>query len=165
MYKTYRLIAQHIRDNIAEILWIDRDKGQLENPEKFHSIIVPGLLLNFGTIDWKSETKNNQYGEGSVTTKLIFRLPVATYTVENGADGTLMDYEEFEAISEALHQTVTSFPGVGVRRSGGDHFTSEFYVCEQTYDFTVAYYHCPITIPKPAPKIEGEISHTVNLKK
>lgn len=160
MYKTYRLIAQHIRDNIAEILWIDRDKGQLEKPENFHSIIVPGVLVDFDTVNWKGQTRSNQEGEGQVTLKLVFRLPVSSHET---ADWN--DHPEFEFLSDRLYEVASTHTCIGSRRTSRDYFTGAFYVYEQTFDLILYQTEAVKTWPKPPPKIEGALSHTLNIPK
>lgn len=160
MYKTYRHIAQHIRTNIAEILWIDRDKGQLEKPESFHSIIVPGVLIDFDTVSWNGQTRGNQEGEGSVTIKLIFRLPKATH--ENAHWN---EHEEIELLSDCIYEIASSHINIGSRRSSKDYFTNEFYVYEQTFDLILYQTKNVRTITKPNPEIKGTLSHTLNIQK
>lgn len=158
MFNTFRLIAAHIRDKVTDLKWIDRDKGQLENPVDFHSIIVPGVLLNFSEVDWIGGTGGNQTGTCTMTVKLIFRLPVATYE-----DASWNNYEEYERISDILYNTLSAFKDIGDRVKSSDYFTKEFYVAEQIFDLTVYKTRKTRTIPKPAPDIKGTIHATLNI--
>jgi hypothetical protein len=132
-------------------------------PEEFHSIIPPGLLLGFSAIDWKGGTRGNQVGHGRCTASLVFRLPAATYAATNGADGPLTEYEDFELLSEQLHQVASELRPIGDRVGSRDYFTGNFYVTEQTYEYRI-YHDKPVTvICKPKPDIKGSIQSTITI--
>jgi hypothetical protein len=51
-------------DEQNERLWVDLDRGQLEDPEAFESIIVPAVLVNFQRgIEWKKLGQRTELGE------------------------------------------------------------------------------------------------------
>jgi hypothetical protein len=158
MYKTYREIATHIANAIPELQWIDRDKGQLDKPEEFHTILTPGLLLGFEDVEWEGGTGGNQTGTSLMTASLVFRLPTSTYL------GNWGPHDEYEKFTEALYEVLLTHPAVGDRRMSGDGFTDEFYVAIQAFDLTL-YQTRPLkTIPKPAPDIRGTMSTTLTIE-
>jgi hypothetical protein len=159
MHASFRQIAAYIREKVAPINWIDRDKGQLEKPTKFNSIITPGALISFSDVSWEGLTRGNQIGLCKITVKLIFPLPVATH---EGAQWS--DYTEFEDLSRDVFEALSSHKDAGDRRGSSDYYTDEFYVCEQTFDFTVYESKTVNTILKPAPEIEGTLSTTINIQ-
>lgn len=159
MHKTFRDIARQLKNRLPEINWIDRDKGQLEDPESFHSIGIPGILLGFSEVDWKPGTRGNQTGTCQVTMKLVFRLPTATH---EGAAWD--DYVQFETLNEHLYEACLEMsPTIGDRRKGGDYYTKNFYVCEQTFDCKLSQLVQINRIPKPGPDIEGTIKATLTI--
>lgn len=159
MFNSFREIAKVISTNIPELVWIDRDKGQLDSPENFHSVQIPGLLLDFSTVNWESLLGGNQRGICTLTAKLIFRLPVSTY---EGADWN--DYPEFEHLSDTLHEQLSDLKSVGLRRVSRDYFTKNYFVTEQSYDFTLYHTKQGKTIKKPNPAIQGSIHTTITIQ-
>ncbi|TKT89488.1 hypothetical protein [Dyadobacter frigoris] len=158
MFKTFRDLASHIGDTVTAINWIDRDKGQLEKPDSFNSIIIPGILLDFSEIVWFGTTKGNQTGTGQVTVKLIFSLPPATY--ESSA---WSDYPEYEQITNDLYQSISQFNGIKDRTKSSDYYTGSYYVCEQVFNLTVYQVIQIRTMQKPKPEIQGTLSHSLNI--
>ena len=158
MFQTYRDIAHAIARTLPAIQWIDRDKGQLESPEDFHSILIPGLLIAISEIQWAGQTRGAQLGEGHATTKLVFRLPAATHEVQETAHGPLDEYDEFASLSEALHEQMSVLPCIGDRTKTHDYFTGEFYVVEQTYELKVYYTKPILTTQKPVPTIQATLN-------
>lgn len=157
MLKEYRHIAKHIRTNLPEIVWIDRDKGQLQNPENFHSIQIPGCLLDFNQVQWDGMNGIDQSGFCSLTVSLVFRMPPFTYTEPDLQYDLTGDYDNYEELNERLYETIMKHPALGVRRSSRDYFTGEFYVTEQVYDCRLEYKQKQRTIAKPAPSIQANI--------
>lgn len=159
MYKTFRLIAKELGERIPEIRWIDREKGQLDAPEKFHAVQVPGLLLDFSETIWEGGTGGNQTGFCTLTASLIFRLPTATY---EGSEWN--DYVEFERLTNRVHEELSALsPIIGDRRKGYDNFTDTFYVTQQSYDLKVYQTKQINIIEKPTPDIQGQIQATLNI--
>ena len=154
MLNTYLEIAQHLFDNMPDINWIDRDKGQIDNEEEFHSLICPAILLNFGETTWTGLTRGSQLGDLTITTKLIFVKPIDTFT---RGTNPLQEYAHFNALSDELHDVVRNYPSVGERRRSADYFTRYWYVIENQYDLQVSY-DVPIkTIPRPKPIISTNL--------
>lgn len=150
-------LAAHLAASLPDILWIDRDKGQLENPEAFHSLQLPALLLDLGEVAWEGLSRGSQQGMLTLTVKLVFRLPVATYQGR-----PLDEYTEMSELTALVHQALTECLMVRERRSSRDYFTAEFYVMEQAYDMAISYTVPAKTIPKPAPDIQATLKLPLN---
>jgi hypothetical protein len=151
MYSTYRHIATHLANAIPDLQWIDRDKGQLDNPENFHSVLTPGLLLGFDDVEWEPGTRGNQTGYATMTASLVFRLPASTYL------GNWEQHPEYEQLTQALYLALLDCPGVGDRRASSDAFTDAFYTATQSFDLTI-YQAVPVrTIAKPNPDIQATL--------
>lgn len=145
-------IAAHLAAALPDIQWIDRDKGQLDNPEAFHSLLVPALLLGFGPVEWEGLSRGRQLGQLSLTVSLVTRLPPATHHPR-----PLGEYDHAADLAAALHQALATCIVVKDRRASRDYFTPEFYVMETTYDMTVGHALPPRTIPKPPPTIDATL--------
>lgn len=162
MFKTYSTLAKFLKEKRPELAWIDRDKGQLKKPEGFHSILIPGLLIGFSEIRWGNTGKFTQQGTGSVTVSLVFRNPSKTYQEPDGSN-PLDEYRDYEHLTMRLHDTMGQFPNVGERTGTRDYFTDLFYVCEMTYNLSVAETKEIKTIQKPRPEINGVLSTTITI--
>ena len=157
MHKTFRVLATHLKNNVPEIQWIDRDKGQLEKPENFSSLLPPALLLDFGTVNWKAGSNENQNGICQLTVKLIFGLPPSTH---EGAAWN--DYLEYEDLSRKVYDACCNTAGIiGDRMESYDHYTGNFYVCEQTFQCKVYQVKEIKIIDKPDPFIAGTLKVTI----
>ncbi len=150
-------LAAHLATALPDIAWIDRDKGQLDDPEAFNSLIVPALLLDPGEVTWEGLSRGNQKGMLPLTVKLVFRMPTATHRIH-----PLSEYDDMADLADKVHQALGSSIMVKDRRSTRDYFTSEFYVLEQTYDMVIGYTIPPKTIVKPAPDIQASIKLPLN---
>ncbi len=158
MFSTYRSIAHHLKNQVSELKSIDRDKGQLENAETFESLVTPAALLDFSEIKWSGGTRGNQTGTGTLTVSLVFPLPAST---RHGAEWN--NYEQPERLTDKIYDSLALHKDVGDRRTGGDYFTGNFYVCTQAFDLKVYKDIAVKTMPKPFPDIEGNLQATINL--
>ena len=150
-------LAAHLAAALPDILWIDRDKGQLDNPAAFHSLQIPALLLEMGEVTWEGLSRGDQRGQLTLTVKLVFRLPAATYRQR-----PLAEYDEMAQLTDQVHQTLGTSLMVKDRRSTRDYFTPEFYVMEQSYDMVIGYTVPIRTIDKPAPDIQATLKLPLN---
>ena len=154
MLQTYLKLARHLLDKLPEINWIDFDKGQIDNEQEYESIITPGLLLDFSRVQWTGTGRGNQLGEGQVIVKLVFTKPVETFT---RTKNPLQDYEAFDTLNFALHQTFSAMREVKERRDSVGYFTQHWYIIETIYDLQISYEVPVKTIPKPEPNILSTI--------
>jgi hypothetical protein len=154
MLNTYLKIAQHLFDKMPDIQWLDRDKGQIDHEEQYHTLVTPAILLDFNELIWQGTGRGNQLGEGSVIVKLVFSKPGETFT--RGVS-PLQDYTELVALAEQLHLTMGQLKVVKERRKAVDYFTTHWYVIEMFYDLEVPYEVPVRTIPKPEPKFLSTI--------
>ncbi|GAB2586484.1 hypothetical protein [Spirosoma areae] len=129
MFNAYFIIAQAIADQVKQLVWFDLDKGQLDNPELFNSILTPGILIGHSEIEWSQLAGRNQLGNGSVTVKLILRLPAQTHLTDPLITKNLKELD----LGDPVNDAVLSVPGVLSRVKSHDYPSGTFYVVEQTY--------------------------------
>ncbi|RIV21371.1 hypothetical protein DYU11_18365 [Fibrisoma montanum] len=130
MLENYVAIAQAIKDQAPGILWFDLDKGQVENPENFNSLIVPAVLIGTSEVDWKNLRGLSQEGDGKITVKLVLRLSHQTHLTDPLLLANLKDIE----LANEINLAVSQVPGVVGRRHSNDYPAGMFYVVEQIYD-------------------------------
>ncbi|MFC0182531.1 hypothetical protein SAMN04515674_101489 [Pseudarcicella hirudinis] len=112
----------------------DLDKGQLEDPDKYESILQVSVLLGGLDIDFQgSHVGNAQTGAGSFTLKTIFRLPETTY-ITSKVDDLQRLADNFAAlwVAKEVHKAVCKLPTVA-RHGYREYSVNTFYVVEQTY--------------------------------
>jgi hypothetical protein len=155
MFETYLIIVTTLRNKLKWINWLDWDKGQLEEPEKFNSIIVPGVLVDPSAIEWEELGKGFQLGIGPITVKLVTLLPAQTHAGDPLLELNLVALQQ----AEELHAAIISSSGV-LRRVGSPkpYWVNTFFVIEQTYDFRYNYQPSIQLAPKPAPQINTTIT-------
>ncbi|GAB3734983.1 hypothetical protein [Spirosoma lituiforme] len=129
MFKAYFTIAQAIKKLANQINWIDLDKDQLDNPELYNSIITPGILIGHSELEWSQLAGRNQLGNGTVTVKLVVRLPGQTHLT----DPFIVENLKSLDLSDLVNQAVLSVPGVLSRVRSLDYPSGTYYVFEQTY--------------------------------
>lgn len=129
MIVAYLEIGQAIKDQVKAIKWIDIDKGQLDNPESFNSIIVPGVLIGLADITWSQLAGRYQQGEGTIIVKTVFVLPAQTHLTDPMAKQSL----KILAISEDVSEAVSSVPGILSRIKTKEYPSVTYYVIEETF--------------------------------
>ena len=129
MLSTYLTIGKAVKDQVKAIHWIDLDKGQLEDPEIFNSIVVPGVLVGNADIEWSQLAGGYQQGQGMVTIKTIIRLPAQTHLTDPLAFKNLKDL----ALADDVRAAVLSIPGVLSRASTKEYSVLTYYVVEETF--------------------------------
>lgn len=127
--KTYHDIALAIRDQVPQIIWRDVDKGQLDKPDQFNSLLLPALLIGFSEIDWQTFGQGNQLGEGTVTVKLILRLPAQTHDLDPLFQTNLDELE----LAAQVNTVMPTLRGIRPRTGSHAYQVDTFYVVEQTY--------------------------------
>lgn len=159
LYNLLQDLNRLLRTELPEIRMIDFDRGQLQNPERFESIIQPAVLLGIPNINWKELPRRSQEGDITFFTKTIVRLPHDTYLYNELPieQNTVLDNNIAENINElmledAVHQQICTLEGVCRVRSSY-YFVKTFFVVEHTYT-SYAYYEArkryhPIPIPTP----------------
>lgn len=144
MFFTYKAIGQAIRETLPGIRTIDLDKGQLDDPEAFESIQTPGILIGHSDITWSG----NQ-GDGTVTVKLVLRLPTRTHITDPLLDESLSEL----ALAGDVDSAVTDVPGVLISIKTSDYPSGTFYVVEQTY---------PLSLVRQSSYVKKKVQVTVN---
>jgi hypothetical protein len=80
IYELYTEIAEVISDKLDSIRWSDLDRGQLQHPEHFESLVLPCVLICLKDgIAWQSLTQGHQFGEADLSLKIVVRLPEPIY--------------------------------------------------------------------------------------
>ncbi len=157
-------LYQEIGNELAEIeslQWVDLDKGQLENPGLYDSLLSPSVLINFEAgIEWKELARSNQSGEALVTLKIVITLPQSTHIKPSTINQSQQSLKDALSIEDIVHNKIIRN---GVNRTFTKSYQSgTFYVTEHTYAIMYGYepnpkYHLE---PKPETTISGVI--TVN---
>ena len=156
MLSDFISIARHIQQQLPELGWIDRDRGQLQDPERFNTLLTPAVLLDFSEVEWTGRTRGSQAGAGTLTVQLVTLLPSSTHYTPTSP---VHLYDSAVLLADQLHKTLANHASVGDRTSIKDEFTELYYVISQAYELRL-YYEEPIrTMPKPYP----DISATLNL--
>lgn len=151
----YFSIAQAVASDVPSIFWRDLDKGQLDNPEAFNSLLLPALLIGFSDIDWETYGQNHQTGYGTVTLKLIVRLPAETHDTDPLFQTNLNELELAAQVDAAIKKASFVRPRTGSRA----YPVNTFYVVEQTYPVCLvpdppAYRLVPVTV-----QVNPQITH------
>ena len=129
MLASYIIIGQAIKQAVPQIQWIDLDKGQLEDPERFNSIGVPGVLIGQSEIDWQQLGAGQQQGTGTLTVKVVLRLPTQTHLTDPLLQDSLKELE----LGDQINTAVLSVPGIKTLAHYSDYPEGTFYVLEHTY--------------------------------
>ncbi|MFC5408022.1 hypothetical protein ACFPMF_01785 [Larkinella bovis] len=158
MIETYLIIIDAIKRSLPWAQWIDWDKGQLDEPEKFNAIVVPGILVDPSAVEWEQLGKGFQLGNGPITIKLVTLLPAQTHAL----DPLLPENLKVQRMAEQLHETMLAVSGV-LRRTGSPkpYWASTYFVIEQTYDFRHTYQPDIPLAPLPSPAINATITVTL----
>ncbi len=129
MLATYITIAQNIAARVPAINWFDLDKGQLQNPEAFNTIILPGVLIGQADIEWSQLAGGHQQGQGTITVKTILRLPAQTHLT----DPLLQDNLLAMTLADQVNTATLATPGILSRTNSKDYPVGTYHVVEQTY--------------------------------
>ena len=155
MLNLYQHIAYLVLGHLIDVRWIDIDKGQLQNPENYNSIIVPGLLIDIANIDW-----DGTLGTATLKLSLVFRLLPQTHLTPTQKLNTAKANETFLdsginqleladklhiLLTETQHQIGKKSPlgkgqggGYNIQRANTQTKTIQsFFVIEQTYKVLV----------------------------
>ena len=130
MIQTYLEIAGVVKKAVKEINWIDLDKGQLDDPEAFNSLINKSVLIGQSEIEWSQLAGGYQQGEGFITVKTIFTLPTQTHLTD---PLIAKEVVKMFATADQVSAAVLCTPGVLTRTNSKDYPVLTFYVIEQTY--------------------------------
>lgn len=132
-----KLLTQQLPN---ESLWIDLDRGQLEDPESFESLIIPAILVNMPQIEWQTLGQRNQIGDTTFTLKVVISLPEPTYNINN----VNINLEAI-TIEDRIHKAITA---AGIMRTGTRSYpVSTYFVIEHRYMTTTDYVSTTITKP------------------
>ncbi|MGX7686802.1 hypothetical protein ACWA1C_06520 [Flectobacillus roseus] len=129
-------------DEQNERLWVDLDRGQLEDPESFESIIVPAVLVNFQRgIEWKKLGQRTELGETTFSLKVVMMLDEPTFNV----DQININLEKL-ITEDKVHAIVSQQKGI-MRTGTRAYPVRTYYVVEHRYIVTVDYEPTSITTP------------------
>lgn len=141
-------------DEQNERLWVDLDRGQLEDPEAFESIIVPAVLVNFQRgIEWKKLGQRTELGETTFSLKVVMMLDEPTFNIE----GININLEKL-ITEDKVHAIVSQQKGV-MRTGTRAYAVRTYYVVEHRYIVTVDYE--PTSITKPLGNLSLELNKSI----
>lgn len=127
---------------------IDLDRGQLEAPELYESLLQPALLVGIPSINWMELSHGNQEGDMRFYTKTAVRLPQHQhFYLDSESDHPHLEELTDEnknalLIEDALHQKIIKIPGVW-RENSFFSFSGTFFVVEHRYCQGVHYENVP----------------------
>ena len=130
MLSTYKEVAEIIHKKVKQINWIDLDKGQLDEPERFESLIVPAVLIGQSEIEWADLTSRFQQGTGMITVKTCFVLPAHTQLT---APHLTKQIEKMYDTADQVREAVLTTPGIMSRVKSSDYPTDRYYVIEESF--------------------------------
>lgn len=156
--ETYYGLAEAIM-NITGVQSIDLDKGQLEAPEQFESILQPGILINLPDIQYQQLTAGKQYADMNFSLKTVVRLPNHTH-IYAGASVLKPDNLAELLIEDAVHQAIVKLPGC-VRTATKSYPVLTWYVVEHFYQVPGNY----TPEPRYQPHILGQLPNISTLLK
>lgn len=154
----YKSIGEAIRKHVPEITWIALDKGQIDDPENYDSLLCPAVLVRADT-DWDHGQGGYQRGTATISVKVCFILPAGTNDIDPFFDLNLTELDIADQVHEAIYQ---AFKSLRVRSREYMSPDNLYYVVEHTYTHPVAYQPpAKETTPRPDPDIRGTL--TINL--
>jgi hypothetical protein len=128
--------------SVPDLRMIDFDRGQLNKPEDYESVLQPAVLVGIPVIDWKDIARSHQDGDGTFYTKTVVRLP------QNNAYYTSPEFLQFDDLTEenlnelliedAIHQEIIKLDSV-VRVRTQQYPFRTFFVTEHTYTYSLRY--------------------------
>lgn len=97
-------ICSHLQEAVPELAWIDQDLGQAQTDLR-PALVYPAALVDFGSTDYSELSAPNQWGETSVTIRLLFDCysSSAAAAPEASRAMALAFYETEHRVVEALH--------------------------------------------------------------
>lgn len=157
MTTLYKEIAELIRAKAPDAGFIDIDKGQVDFPQAFDTLI-PCALIQVPDTDWDEHAYGNQIGIGTLTVKYLLHLSGRTHISDPGIS---MSVEALE-YADKIHEAVRSHPNV-IRRTRSRRYPApqlapNVYVVEQHYIVKEIYERALKTTPKRDPQISATIT-------
>lgn len=128
---------------IEQLQWIDLDKGQLENPSAFESLLSPAVLIGFENgIEWQELARSKQTGIALVSIKIVVTLPQSTHIKPNTTDLNPNDLTSTLGIEDIVHNKFILNKGA-TRTFTKSYYSGSFYVTEHTYSIAYGYEPTP----------------------
>lgn len=153
IFEFYTHVAEVLTSEIEELQWADLDRGQLEYPEHFESLILPAVLINLSEgIGWQSLTQGKQIGEVDVSLKIVVRLPEPIYY-----NSRISNNNEALQIENVVHQTV--YNKMRWQRVGTKSYPASktYFVVEHFYKASLDYTPNP-PLRKPLSDFQTDIN-------
>lgn len=129
MFYTYLTLGRACQQGVPDLVYIDLDKGQLDDPDAFNSLTLPALLIGQTDLDWSQLANRSRLGVGIVTTKTVVRLPAHTFLSHPAAAAHLLTLD----VAERVEAVLLEQPGVTTCTNTKEYASGPYYVVEQTY--------------------------------
>lgn len=116
--KLYLELADHLKEQVPALRWIDQDFGQLEEDDIRPATSFPCALIDIGDADYTDLSENVQHG----TVRVLIRLGFAPFSSSHqGAPGSVKDkalqyYNLEQQIYEAVQGWYNEFSTPFTRR-------------------------------------------------
>lgn len=161
MTTLYKEIAELIRKHAPDSGHIDIDKGQLEYPQSFDTL-VPSALIQVPDTDWNEHAYGNQIGEGTLVVKYLFHLSSRTHITDPLISMSVEALEYADKIHEAVRRHINVIRRTRSLRYPAPQLAPNVFVVEQHYRVIEIYERALKTTPKRDPQISATITVPVN---
>lgn len=156
MTSLYYELADLLRAHAPDCGFIDMDKGQINNPELFDTL-VPSTLISVADTAWDELTYGNQLGNGQMTIYYIFHLSSRTHA----DDPTVSASVESLKYADVVHAAIRKHPDVlrrtRTRRYPAPQLAPNVYIVEQSYLVREQYIKKPRTTTVRPPVVSATL--------
>lgn len=161
MTTLYKELAESIRAKAPDAGFIDVDKGQIEYPQAFDTLI-PSVLITLPDTSWNEHAYGNQIGEAALVAKWLFHLPSRTHISDPNISMSAEALEYANQIHEAIRSHPAIYRRTRTRRYPAPQIAPNVYVVEQHYVAKEIYERALKTTPKRDPQITATIVVPIN---
>ena len=97
----YKQISEHLKNNIPELIYIDKERGQLE---KENELLVPkpAVLIAFLRFEWTDIGNGIKQGKGSIQVRTAIENYAESYSDSIDQDAAIAFFELNEQIDNSL---------------------------------------------------------------
>ncbi len=88
--------------NLPNLVFFDKQMGQMNHPELFNAIPLPAILFSFRRIDWESESRRVQKGNAIFTFWAYFENYADSFNGSMNQEKAIQFFDFNEAVHKAL---------------------------------------------------------------
>lgn len=160
MLNTYLEVAQALRRQVPEIMWIDLDQGQIDallSQDENYEIDIPTTPCVFISVpeeEWRQLSNKSQTGIGQLVVTLLLQLPSST----SASDPLISLSVEKLQLANTVHEAVLSVGEVEHRTRTRRMPVRHLYAVSHYYEVRLSYTRQNRTTPKPNPLITTSLN-------